>query len=108
MTTASIPHELIPGKRQRPLNLRSKKFEGLLSRAMNQRISISGGVLACPACGSRAASRSHRRTLEDWVVFWPLMMRPFRCRSCNTRYQAFWFRKAHSRKRVPHAERSAQ
>ena len=48
-------------------------------------------VRTCPFCESVSVRRSHRRGLFEQVVLRILLMRPYRCSSCNSRHYNFVF-----------------
>jgi DNA-directed RNA polymerase subunit RPC12/RpoP len=41
---------------------------------------------ACPSCGSREVTRSHRRGIAERYVLPTVRIRPYRCAACDRRF----------------------
>ena len=53
------------------------------------------GVLSCPRCGSERLHRSHRYNAYERTILKILGIRPYRCESCNARFNSRKRRLAH-------------
>lgn len=60
---------------------------------MRQRVSIAVGPRRCPLCGGLQVLRSRRQGVFEVLLLPMVLLRPFRCRQCSTRFFGFFFRK---------------
>jgi hypothetical protein len=56
-------------------------------------------IRCCPVCKSNNVRRSMRRGVLESLVLRLLLLRPFRCDSCNNRYYGWFFSKRGDGKR---------
>ena len=91
-----ITHALPRGKRAFQENRERGNILSAQSLSFMSKIhavSLSAGSRRCPLCGSEDVLRSHRRSVVEWVILPPLLLRPFRCRQCSARHIGFFFRR---------------
>jgi predicted Zn-ribbon and HTH transcriptional regulator len=50
-------------------------------------------IRRCPICNSKNVARSRRRGVLDFLVLPLLLLRPFRCQSCDNRYYGLFLSK---------------